>query len=237
MRGAAVLREVSSGKLAESDIDNRVRCARPFRSTKAWSISHSEVFLHQVLGLINKAIASEIPFNAPESSIDTPAMRSLLRTAASSAIVLLKNSSSLLPLPPSTKSIAVIGSNAKIAVPSGGGSASLVSTYSISPLDGIRDAAKKIGATVQYSSGASAFRYLPLLDSLMTPGKIEVFVKSPVKNWYRKVNEILPKADWDTTSKSTLAFMIDGVPWATLGESPLTRVSPRALFSSCSSPN
>ncbi|KAK4704566.1 beta-glucosidase, partial [Phenoliferia sp. Uapishka_3] len=204
MRGAAVIRQISSGKLSVDVVDARVRT---------------------VLTLVNKAIASGIPFNAQESSIDTPELRALLRQASSSAVVLLKNSASLLPISSSTKSIAVIGSNAKISVPSGGGSASLVSTYTISPLEGITEAAKAIGATVEYSAGASAFRYLPLLDPLMTPALLEVFIENPAptKSWYEGVDVKLPKADWETTTTSSLVFAIDGIPWDKLGDSPLCR--------------
>lgn len=180
----------------------------------------------KVLNLANTAIASGIPFDAPESSIDTPQLRALLRESASAAIVLLKNSSSLLPISSSSppRTIAVIGSNAKIPVPSGGGSASLTSTYTISPLEGITEAAKEIGAKVEYATGASAFRYLPLLDPLMTDGKVEFFADSPVDEWFEDVTSKLPVATFETSTKSSLAFMVDNIPYEDLGASPRCRV-------------
>ncbi|KAH0839812.1 hypothetical protein J3R83DRAFT_758 [Lanmaoa asiatica] len=45
----------------------------------------------QILKLLQRARASGIPFSGPESSIDTPALRALLRKAASVTVVLLKN--------------------------------------------------------------------------------------------------------------------------------------------------
>ncbi|KAL8293753.1 hypothetical protein RQP46_000454 [Phenoliferia psychrophenolica] len=208
MRGAALLRQVGAGKLSVDDIDERVRC---------------------VLKIVNKAIASGIPFDAPESSVDTPALRALLRTAAASAIVLLKNSSSHLPITSSPKTIAVIGSNAKVPVPSGGGSASMKSTYTISPLDGITEAAKAIGAKVEYSAGASAFRYLPLINPSMKSAKVEIFIENPVKgSWYTDVAGVFPKADWEAAVDSSDCFMIDGVKWEDLGDNPRTRFT--AIF-------
>jgi beta-glucosidase len=153
--------------------------------------------------------------------IDTPQLRALLRQSAAEAVVLLKNSTSLLPLTPScsVKSIAVIGSNAKVAVPSGGGSAALSSTYTITPLEGITEAAKEIGATVDFAIGASAFRYLPLLDPIMINpvtgekgAHVEFFKQSPVSSWFEMIGAELPKADFSVSTKSSLAFMADGVP-------------------------
>ncbi len=81
-------------------------------------------------------------------------MRKVLRAAAADSVVLLKNDKKILPLTAGYKKIAVIGPNAKVAVTSGrGGSASLLSTYTVSPLEGIRSAAQKIGAEVKYNPG------------------------------------------------------------------------------------
>ncbi|KAI5477363.1 glycoside hydrolase family 3 protein [Pseudohyphozyma bogoriensis] len=204
MRGAAVLRQIGGGKISEEDdIDPRVRL---------------------ILGQVNKAIASGIPFDADEASVDTPELRALLRKAASSATVLLKNDAGILPLnKQSINSIAVIGSNASVAVPSGGGSASLNSTYTVTPLDAIKDAAKEMGAEVRYEIGAAAYRFLPVLDAGMKDTKVEFFKKSPTSDWYKDVAGELPKADWETPTKSSLCFMIDGVPFEELGRDPLCR--------------
>lgn len=201
------MRQVSSGKLPVEAIDARVRCVSRL-DANAVPAPDSEILM-QVLATVNKAIASGIPFNAPEAAIDTPALRALLRTAASSAIVLLKNEASLLPISSSPKTIAVIGSNAKVAVPSGGGSASMKSTYTISPLDGITEAAKAVGAQVEYSAGASAFRWLPLIDDFMKSAKIEVYKESPVKSWYNDFGSNFPKADWEANGAPGLFVALD----------------------------
>lgn len=208
MRGAAVMRQFAAGKIFMEDIDARVR---------------------NILNLANRAIESGIPFDVEETAVDTPETRALLREAAASAIVLLKNDKELLPISGKPKKIAVIGSNAKIAVPSGGGSASLASTYTISPLEGITEAAKKIGAEVSFATGASAFRYLPLIDPFMKNAKVEFFAESPTADYFNDASFDV-KADWEEPTKSSLAFMIDGVPYERLGDSPRARVSAE-LFS------
>lgn len=205
MRGTAVMRQLAAGKIFVEDIDERVR---------------------NILNLANRAIESGIPFDAEETAVDTPETRALLRESAASAIVLLKNEKQLLPISGKPKKIAVIGSNAKIAVPSGGGSASLAGTYTISPLDGITEAAKEIGAEVSFATGASAFRYLPLLDPFMKNAKVEFFIDAPTSDYFNDAS-FDKKADWEEATKSSLAFMIDGVPYEKLGDSPRCRVSAR----------
>lgn len=88
--------------------------------------------------------------------------------------MLLKNDEKLLPLCPSNPStpeirrLGVIGYNADIAVTSGGGAAELLSTYKVTPLQGIRSAAQSVlgisPENVPYAVGAPAFRFVPLLD-------------------------------------------------------------------------
>lgn len=114
-------------------------------------------------------------------------------------------------------------------MPSGGGSASLSSTYTISPLEGIKEAANEIGAKVEFATGTSAFRYLPLLDPLMTDAKVEFFIDSPVEDWFEDVASKLSSAAYETATTSSLAFMIDNVPYERLGSSPRSRVRPLLL--------
>ncbi len=76
----------------------------------------------------------------PDSSfINTPDDREVAYRAAVEGIVLLKNDRAVLPLVLSRlKSIAVIGPNAAIARPSGGGSAAIVPVYTVSPLEALQ---------------------------------------------------------------------------------------------------
>lgn len=77
----------------------------------------------------------------------------IARKLAEESIVLLKNSQSLLPLD-DTKldSIAVIGPDADNASAAGGGSSLVKPTYTVSPLEGIRNRARK-GTIIKYAAG------------------------------------------------------------------------------------
>jgi len=213
MRGSTVNRAFGAGKLTPDDVDDRVR---------------------NVLHLLNFAIDSGIPFYAGEDKVDTPELRALLREAAANATVLLKNDSGLLPLGASAKGkrIAVIGSNAKVAFPSGGGSASLAPSWVVSALDGITAAAEEAGASVDYAVGVAAFRYVPLLDPYLshpTSGKqgarIQFFNGKPDERWFTSAE--VPKSskpDFELDTDTSLCFMIDGVPWDKLDKHVRARV-------------
>ncbi|KAI0087212.1 beta-glucosidase [Irpex rosettiformis] len=95
--------------------------------------------------------------------------KALMRRVASEAIVLLKNEGGLLPLKPKeqgVKKVAIVGGNAKAAVLSGGGSASLKPSYFISPYEGIVRALRENDPDVEitYSEGARSFKTLPTLE-------------------------------------------------------------------------
>lgn len=191
MRGAALQRALTGERLFEKDID---------------------ICLGRVLKVVQQAQSSGIPFNAEEKALDTPAVRSLLRTAAAESIVLLKNDKDILPLSlQSGKKLAVIGPNAKISQPSGGGSAALRSTYTISALSAIEKAAKEIGMEVSYEIGCASHRYQPYLDSYLEqqngkPGFLveffnEDFVGRP---------DLQPV--YSTPSENTRCFFTDGLP-------------------------
>jgi beta-glucosidase len=74
------------------------------------------------------------------------------RAIAEQSMVLLKNSGGLLPLPAGLKSIAVIGPDANDASAQGGGSAQVLPTYTVSPLQGIQQRAGA-GVNVQFAPG------------------------------------------------------------------------------------
>ncbi|KAG5648833.1 hypothetical protein DXG03_000182 [Asterophora parasitica] len=198
-RGPAIARSLAAEKLFVADLDERVR---------------------KILELLEHALASGIPFDGPEESLDTPEMRGILRTAAADSIVLLKNDKSLLPLTGQAKKIAVIGPNAKYAMTSGGGSARLLSTYTVSPLEGITAAAKEIGAQVSYTIGAISHKYLPLLDQHVRqpngqPGvAIEFWNNSPAADYMSSSPDLktpLEQAVWSTSTLTTNSFMMDGI--------------------------
>lgn len=170
--------------------------------------------------LLKHAQESGIPFNAPEKSIDTPQLRQLLRTAAADAIVLLKNEKNLLPLSSDMKSIAVIGPNAKVAMTSGGGSAELLSTYTVSPLQGITTAANEFGTKVEYVAGAVSHKYLPLLDQYIhqpdgdAGALIEFWNQMPSDDFLNTGADLgakLHSCDWSTPTLGTSCLMVDGI--------------------------
>lgn len=129
----------------------------------------------QVLKFVRHAQESGIPFEAKEGTIDTPEVHDLLQQAANASIVLLKNDAQVLPIAPTPGlKIAVIGSNAKAPPYTGGGSANLLPTYTITPLQAIQKLAAEINGSVQWEMGVDTARWTPLLtDFLSLPDKIE----------------------------------------------------------------
>lgn len=100
----------------------------------------------------------------PSGKVSTEAHRELARTAAAQGITLLKNDANVLPLELSKlRSIAVIGPNADTVVVEGGGSAQVIPSHLVSPLDAIR-ASVSNGATISYEQGVDNERYTPTID-------------------------------------------------------------------------
>ena len=98
-----------------------------------------------------------------ERTVESEDDKAFMRKVASESVVLLRNEGDVLPLnPQKLKKIAIIGSNAKAIVLSGGGSAALKPSYFVSPYDGIVSALEKAGngTEVTYSEGAKGlFRF------------------------------------------------------------------------------
>jgi beta-glucosidase len=168
--------------------------------------------------MLQHAYDSDIPFDAPEKSLDTPEVRALLRKAAGDATVLLKNDKDILPIK-TAKKIAVIGPNAKHAVTSGGGSASLLSTYTVSPLEGITAAAKEIGAEISYTVGTLSHQYLPVMDPYISHDSsgaalLEFWNESPSEDYLSTSPDLSTKlqpAVWSTPTNSAKCFLADGI--------------------------
>lgn len=141
-RGEALPHAVTSKKINRYVLDDRVRA---------------------VLKTIKLVSKSGVLENAPESELDRPEDRALLRRVAADSIVLLKNQRKTLPFE-QTKPIAVIGPNAKFTAYCGGGSASLRPYYTITPFEGISAQAK---SEVHYRLGARGHKELPLLGKML----------------------------------------------------------------------
>ena len=172
---------------------------------------HLDPIVRRYLNFCNRAIASGIPFNAPERTLDTPEIRALLRECAAESIVLLKNDAKLLPLGQASfgkkkRQIALLGNNANKGLGLGGGSSSLLTTYTVSPLEALTASAGELNVDVKFAIGAPAHVLLPIIDPDMTlpdgSGKkallVELFADEP------------PVADWLTSS--TMAIPASKVP-------------------------
>ncbi|CAM1501172.1 Fc.00g103340.m01.CDS01 [Cosmosporella sp. VM-42] len=113
----------------------------------------------EVLKFVKKCAASGVKENGPEGKNDTPETAALLRKIGNESIVLLKNDNNVLPLAKEKRTL-VIGPNAKVSTYHGGGSASLLAYYAVTPYDGISE---KLESTPSYGIGAYTHKLLPLL--------------------------------------------------------------------------
>ena len=142
-RGAALEHAVLANKVKPHILDQRVRA---------------------VLDLVKAATKSGVPEDGAEGILNRPEDQQLLRQVAAESIVLLKNQNNVLPFD-MTKPIVVIGPNAKAYAYSGGGSASLLPYYCISPFQGIQNACQD----VRFSQGSYSHCQLPSIgESLRT---------------------------------------------------------------------
>jgi beta-glucosidase len=135
--GSALASAVSSGSVSTATLNSMV------------SPILTEMF---AFGLFD-----EPPGGSPAAAATTPAHVTEAAQLAEEGTVLLKNSGGVLPLSASAdKSIAVIGSDASSgALTAGGGSASVNSSGTVTPLQGITAAAPS-GVAVSYNDGSSA---------------------------------------------------------------------------------
>ncbi|KAJ5580386.1 hypothetical protein N7450_006687 [Penicillium hetheringtonii] len=141
-RGEALAHAVSSNKVAEFKLDERVR---------------------NILNLINWVEPLGIPEGAPEKALNRPEDQALMRRAAAESVVLLKNEQNILPLK-KDGSVLVIGPNARIASYCGGGSASLAPYYLVTPFEGV---SAKSSGEVKFTQGIYSHKELPLLGPLL----------------------------------------------------------------------
>jgi beta-glucosidase len=195
LRGVRLQKTVESGAVSADVLDERVR---------------------RVLQLAERTgvLAGTAADPTVERHDDDPARIALLRQAATSAIVLLKNEGGLLPLDPaSLSSVAIIGPTAANASNQGGGSAQVLSPYDVSPLEGLR-AALGDGVTVTFEPGAAitrgAARFDPtrlgptgLTADYFAGEALEgppVRTDSTTRSWFRWDRQFVPAGD--------------GVPWS-----------------------
>ncbi|KAK4496695.1 hypothetical protein PRZ48_012677 [Zasmidium cellare] len=170
LRGKQVSKALSCGKLLQHHLDARVT---------------------EVLKLIKKVLPLQIPEGAQEQTIDSPQTASLLRSIAAQSLVLLKNDDAVLPLK-KENTTAVIGPNAAFAAYSGGGSASLLPYYAVTPLEGIKAKSKD----AQYELGAPGWKLLPLLSRAAKTSKgesgldMKIFLDPPSKTDRKSIDDL-----------------------------------------------
>ncbi|MBA2608403.1 MAG: glycoside hydrolase family 3 C-terminal domain-containing protein, partial [Actinobacteria bacterium] len=151
-RGELLVKAVEAGEVSQEVLDERVRRV---------------LQLNERTGVMD----GDAPDPAHEYYDDNPKTMNLLRRVARTAIVLLRNEpvgsgdkkkpvkgAPVLPLEPDElKKVAIIGPLAATAATQGGGSAGVLSPYTVSPLEGLR-AALGDGVKIIHSTGATLGR-------------------------------------------------------------------------------
>ncbi|NUU78073.1 beta-glucosidase [Paenibacillus xylanilyticus] len=128
--GSKLLEAVNKGEVSEQTIDEKVR--------------------RILLQMFEKGLFDNPVTN---TQINAKADGAKAREFAEESMVLLQNNDNMLPLSSKNlKSIAVIGPDADTASAAGGGSSLVNPTYTVSPLEGIRNRAGN-GVDVQYAAG------------------------------------------------------------------------------------
>ena len=165
--GAALASAVAGGDVPESVVDGLVE---------------------EVLRLIARTRAADLPADRAEQTADDPAERALCRRAVVEGLVLLRNEGGVLPLSPDLR-VAVIGPNAAVTRIMGGGSSSLESLPHVSILTAL---AERLGRPLAYEPGVR-------IDKLPPPMRAEFTVE------YRNGDDLSsPVVASDTTSSSLL---------------------------------
>jgi beta-glucosidase len=147
--GEALVVAVKDGRVAEAEIDRKVR---------------------RMLRLIERTGALPGDVEVPERAVDRPEHRALARRLATESAVLLRNEGGLLPLRrEGLERLAVIGPNAATTSALGGGSARVAPHYETHALEAIRAAAGEV--EVVFEPGCSSHRTVPVLDTsrVVTP--------------------------------------------------------------------
>jgi len=144
MAAKDILKAVAQGILTENDLNDRV--SRYLRAL-----------------IKSRLLDRDHPKLAAESN--TAKHRELARKAAEASIILLKNSSGILPLSKTKLSkLAVIGPNAQEARLGGGGSASVTACSAVSPLKGLMDYCGK-AVSIEFVEGATMKGNLPVVGN------------------------------------------------------------------------
>jgi beta-glucosidase len=141
-------------RLKDAVVSNRVPLARL-----------DDMVARILRSMIKAGLMDHPPKGDPSAVVSTPEHQDLAAAIAAQGAVLLKNDRDLLPfMPERVRSIAVIGATAHAApIYTGRGSASVVPSRTITPLDGIRGRAGD-GIKVSYAAGTPGAGALPDID-------------------------------------------------------------------------
>src|SRR3954469_2654430 len=128
--GDALVTAVREGRVSEAAIDDKVL---------------------RILRLAGRVGARDGGGGVTAREWRQPEVAAELRSCAAAGFVLARNHGSLLPLEgASLRRVAVLGPNAAVARTLGGGSATVFPDYTVSPLDGLRDA---LSAQITHAAG------------------------------------------------------------------------------------
>ena len=169
---------VRSGEVPESEVDDKAR---------------------RILAFLDWCGALD-GTESTEAAADTPESRAVARRVASASMVLLENDG-ILPLRrDELRTVAVIGPNAEDTAILGGGSATVNPYYTVTALDGLREALGD-GVTVVHEPGCSIRRAVPRIDHAeMTDERftVEVLVDGEVRHTVtgRSSADLLGGGDW-----------------------------------------
>jgi beta-glucosidase len=164
----------------------------------------------------------------PQGEVSTAMHRVLARTAAAQAITLLKNQDAALPLDiNAVHKLAVIGPNADTLVIEGGGSAQVIPSDLVSPLDAIKQLVGN-AVSVRYERGVDNEQYTPALDGRDVSPMLDrtqqglsvrywansKFAGKPAKARVEKnFNALILADDVNTLGKGSLSAKWDGYFW------------------------
>jgi beta-glucosidase len=151
----------STGPSVQAGLDQEMPNDGYYGAALAAAVGSGKVAIPALNQMVSRILTEMFRFNefqpasgAARAVATTRAHQAVATDVAEAGTVLLKNTGATLPLPASgAGAVAVIGPAASAApTDSGGGSAHVSAPFSVTPLQGIEDAAKH-GTTVTYSQG------------------------------------------------------------------------------------
>jgi beta-glucosidase len=163
---------------ANSGLDMQMPDDSFFGTALQTAVQNGQVSMATLNSMVSRILTEEFTFglfdNGPHGSttatVTSAAHQATAQQIAEEGTVLLRDNGNVLPLGPTTQSIAVIGTDASTSPQTdGGGSAGVSSSGTVTPLQGITNRAGA-GVTVGFSAGNSANDTLPDVPaSALTP--------------------------------------------------------------------